>query len=175
LAWETGNELGGWDEKPPPADWTIQMAKKVKSISPNALVMDGTMGGLNGGSRYQYDALNSPFVDMFSNHYYYGGSDYDRIKKDTKQIAEYSNKVFILGEFGFKYDVCKQIYQITLDEPKIAGALICIYYLIKGVCVLLAGMVGFTHTVKEMIIIVFMSQVSHRAMGSVKMIIEWPK
>jgi mannan endo-1,4-beta-mannosidase len=116
--------IGGWNDAPPPPQWTIEIAKHIKSISPNSLVMDGTMGGLDGPNRLQWKALTSNEVDIFSNHYYYGEGDYERIKVDSRHVAEYANKVFVIGEFGFKYDVCKEIYDITLKNKNVAGALI---------------------------------------------------
>lgn len=126
LFWETGNELGGWTGTPPAASWTIAVAQKIKSIAPKALVMDGTFGGLNAASlgRFQYDALVHPQVDGFSNHYYYGGGDINRAISDTSVVAGQHNKVFILGEFGFQFSVCQDLYSLSLNNAQISGALI---------------------------------------------------
>jgi endo-1,4-beta-mannosidase len=71
LAWQTGNELGGWAGPSPPAAWTIEMANFIKSIAPSNLVMDGSFGALNarGNNRFTEGALRHPNVDIFSNHY----------------------------------------------------------------------------------------------------------
>ncbi|KAG0662394.1 hypothetical protein C6P46_003340 [Rhodotorula mucilaginosa] len=46
LAFETGNELGGWTGKhyPPPVAWTRSIAQLIKSLSPNSLVVSGSYG-----------------------------------------------------------------------------------------------------------------------------------
>jgi mannan endo-1,4-beta-mannosidase len=71
LAWQLGNELGGWGGPSPPASWTIEMASFIKSIAPNNLVMDGSFGALDAkaNNRYTLGALGHPSVDIFSNHY----------------------------------------------------------------------------------------------------------
>ena len=71
LAWQTGNELGGWGGPSPPASWTIEMANYIKGIAPDNLVADGSFGALNarGEDRFRAEALRHPNVDMFSNHY----------------------------------------------------------------------------------------------------------
>lgn len=65
LAWETINE-GQLNKGPPPSDWTIDIAKFIKNNDPNHLVVDGSYG-IYGWSP---EVLDSPFVDIFSNHYY---------------------------------------------------------------------------------------------------------
>lgn len=46
LAFETGNELGGYnlDAFPPPAIWTTAIASYLKELAPNTLVMSGSYG-----------------------------------------------------------------------------------------------------------------------------------
>ncbi|BGP14891.1 hypothetical protein JCM10213v2_002846 [Rhodosporidiobolus nylandii] len=46
LAFETGNELGGWTGShfAPPVEWTTSVARLLKELAPNTLVIDGTYG-----------------------------------------------------------------------------------------------------------------------------------
>ena len=46
LCMETGNEMGKWrlGNGAPPKSWVQAVAKKIKSINPNMLVMNGTDG-----------------------------------------------------------------------------------------------------------------------------------
>ena len=99
LGWQLGNELGGWDESPPPAQWTLEMASLIKQLAPNTLVIDGMMGGLDAPSRFDKSLLNSPLVDVFSCHYYYGLSDLFRVKRDAKYVHGFA-KGFVCDEFG---------------------------------------------------------------------------
>ena len=65
LAWETGNELS-MNGNRVPLEWTLDMARHIKSIDPNHLLMDGSYG------KYGWDSqvLSSPLIDIYSNHYY---------------------------------------------------------------------------------------------------------
>jgi hypothetical protein len=123
LAWQLGNELGGWEGPAPPAAWTIEMATCIKQLAKNTLVMDGTMGGLDAPNRYPDKVLQSSVIDIFSNHYYYGSSDYPRIKRDAEFITKFS-KAFIVGEFGFDYKNCKKIYEICVNDQRISGCMV---------------------------------------------------
>ncbi|KAJ3210570.1 hypothetical protein HDU67_005201, partial [Dinochytrium kinnereticum] len=66
LAWETGNELGGYDGVPVPATWTGSLAEAIKKVDPNHLIADGSFQ-VNG---WDPDALADPRVDLHSGHYY---------------------------------------------------------------------------------------------------------
>jgi hypothetical protein len=82
--------------------------------------MDGTIGGTQ---RVPKELLDSPLIDIFTNHYY--GGDPKSVAKDAKEIAS-KNKVFIAGEFGFGDDLeyYKTFFETTLKTPEIAGSLI---------------------------------------------------
>lgn len=90
LAWETGNELGGYSQEKFPQEWTADIAAHIKSIDTNHLVMDG---------RFQVNeaSLEDNNIDIISNHYY-SGNYVNRTKSDTALIA--GKKPFIIGEFG---------------------------------------------------------------------------
>lgn len=119
-----GNELGGWDGPAPPADWTIEMSTYIKSLAPNTLVSDGTLGGLNLPSRLSSSVLNSPVVDIFSNHYYYGQSDIERLKSDAAHVSSYG-KAFFNGEFGLSdTSVYEELYKTAVATPAVSGTMI---------------------------------------------------
>lgn len=46
LAFETGNELGGWtgDDYPPPVEWTASIAQLLHELAPDTLVLSGSYG-----------------------------------------------------------------------------------------------------------------------------------
>lgn len=121
LAWETGNELGGWDDLPPPGSWTVQVARFIKTLSPKALVIDGTLGGFKVTSRYQREALDSEYVDGFDNHYY--GGDVRLLASDAKYIQSFG-KVFVAGEFGFGSVPWTESFLKTFMRTKMAGCLL---------------------------------------------------
>ncbi|KAI9360050.1 glycoside hydrolase superfamily [Zopfochytrium polystomum] len=96
FAWETGNELTTSDFKPVPGNWTTAVAKFVKEIDQNHLLLDGQYG------LYGWDpiSVDSPLVDIFSNHYYDNGQSYaGRAINDTAYFSS-KGKAFIIGEFG---------------------------------------------------------------------------
>ncbi|TPX34119.1 hypothetical protein SeMB42_g07370 [Synchytrium endobioticum] len=66
LIWETGNELQTASYDMIPASWTLTVARFIKSVAPNALVIDGAYG-LRG---FSSEVLTDPAVDVVSNHYY---------------------------------------------------------------------------------------------------------
>lgn len=59
LAFETGNELGGWEGKssPPPVAWTTAIAAYLKELAPDTLVLSGSYG-------VRKDELSIEDVDM---------------------------------------------------------------------------------------------------------------
>ncbi|KAH8917751.1 glycoside hydrolase family 5 protein [Atractiella rhizophila] len=99
LAWETGNELNAF-QRPAPASWTLEIAKHIRSLAPNTLVMDGSFARNDDPECcYEKAVLQSPDVHLLSYHYY-GSGDIKRVKKDVEICKKYG-KGFIAGEFGF--------------------------------------------------------------------------
>ena len=124
LAWQLGNELGGWDGTTlPPTAWTLEMAQFIKNNS-KQLVMDGIYGSINATTRYTPQVLSSDFVDMFDNHYYDSKTDIHRIPRDADFVANQFEKVFILGEIGFTPAEVAPILQLSISNPQITGSLI---------------------------------------------------
>ncbi|KAI9102505.1 glycoside hydrolase superfamily [Phlyctochytrium arcticum] len=118
LAWQTGNELKGWEESPPPASWISEIAAHIKSQAPRTLVFDGTIGG---SSRWQ--APKDPNVDILGNHYY-GINDRANLKREAALAVSYG-KVFIAAEFGLTdVGVYNQIMDETVENRNVTGCLI---------------------------------------------------
>ena len=80
--------------------------------------MDGTIGG---ASRIPQDSLESPYIDIFTNHYYGGPAT---PAQDAKIVASY-HKAFIAGEYGLHnnawYD---EFAEATINTPEVTGSLI---------------------------------------------------
>ncbi|KAI8912364.1 glycoside hydrolase superfamily [Powellomyces hirtus] len=125
LAWQLGNELGGWKGNDPPAAWTLAMTAHIRSLAPNTLVMDGSIGGLKSKEKLCRETLTSPHgPDIFVNHYYHGGDDVKRLSKDADHIAGKHGKVFIVGEFGFAgTNVYGQMYDSIIRNTLVSGSL----------------------------------------------------
>ncbi|KAJ3273055.1 hypothetical protein HDV01_004832 [Terramyces sp. JEL0728] len=64
LCWETGNEIE------PNPEWTLDIAKYIKQLDANHLVMDASNG------LWSEDVLQSEYIDIFTNHYYMGGTSH---------------------------------------------------------------------------------------------------
>ncbi|KAI8813306.1 glycoside hydrolase superfamily [Cladochytrium replicatum] len=105
FGWETTNEGGGWDYTPP-ADWTLDIARHIKSLDPHHLVIDGTLGGqtASGSPKWAKDVLESEgLVDVMTNHYYVCDSslrDYARWAERDSKLAKKYRKAFFVGEYG---------------------------------------------------------------------------
>ncbi|KAH9276485.1 hypothetical protein BASA83_001186 [Batrachochytrium salamandrivorans] len=124
LGWQTGNELGGWEGKPPPAAWTIEIAQFIKSLAPKTMVIDGTMGGHNLKGRVPREVLESPFVDVISNNYYYGLEDLPRYSFDSTYVRGFK-KGFIVGEFGLSSTSnLEKVAAAIADNANISGGMI---------------------------------------------------
>ncbi|MGO4109833.1 S-layer homology domain-containing protein [Paenibacillus sp. YAF4_2] len=91
LAWETGNELGGYNQDKFPQAWTTEIADYVRNTeNPSQLLLDGRFAVNN-------DSLEDPNVDIVGDHFY-TGNFIDRINADSAAAAD--KKPYILGEFG---------------------------------------------------------------------------
>ncbi|MEK0312618.1 S-layer homology domain-containing protein [Cohnella sp. 56] len=91
MAWETGNELGGYNQDKFPQSWTTEIAKYIKEQEqPQQLVMDG---------RFAIDpaSLTDSNIDIVNNHFY-TGNFIDKVNADAALAA--GKKPYILGEFG---------------------------------------------------------------------------
>ncbi|GAA6005823.1 uncharacterized protein JCM10292_004650 [Rhodotorula paludigena] len=100
LAWETGNEWGGYmnAEAWPPAAWTTAVINAIKSIDKNHLVIDGTNGLWNYTTGATPAGLQVPTVDIVTDHGYPRKTD---ILSKEIQIARTAKKGFFIGEFDW--------------------------------------------------------------------------
>ncbi|KAJ3312580.1 hypothetical protein HDV04_002897 [Boothiomyces sp. JEL0838] len=80
LCWELGNELE------PTPEWTLDIAKYIKSIDNNHLIMDSSNG------QWTEDVLESEHIDILTNHYYPGNSAIVSIMK-----YQFYNKVLFFS------------------------------------------------------------------------------
>ncbi len=118
LAWETGNEL-----REAPVEWTLEIAKFIKSIDTNHLVIDG-----NDHTIYP-EILASQDIDMVVKHYYRGTEsengivDYEeRFRADMAAFGD--KKPLLIGEFGFaKTDELLRFANAVVDSQAV-GAMI---------------------------------------------------
>ncbi|WP_164472765.1 CIA30 family protein [Cohnella candidum] len=94
LAWETGNELGGYNQDKFPQSWTTEIAAYIRSQKPKQLVMDGRFA-------IQPESLANKDIDVVSDHFY-TGNFLERVNADRE--ASKGKKPYILGEFGLYTD-----------------------------------------------------------------------
>lgn len=98
LCWEFGNEL-----RTQPDAWAAEMARFIKSIDPNHLVMDAR------DSRVPAEPLAE--IDIYTRHYY-GGDWVKNCAADRARLK--GRRPFIVGEFGLSADVA--MVERFLDE-----------------------------------------------------------
>ena len=108
MAWETGNELF------PPANWTADIAKFLKSIAPDQLVLSGRYG-------INIEELGIPEVDLFSDHFYPPWPL--RLEADVF-LTSSASKAFIAGEYAWTYNgSTHELLDVVLREVNVSGAL----------------------------------------------------
>ncbi|KAI5480356.1 glycoside hydrolase family 5 protein [Pseudohyphozyma bogoriensis] len=102
LAWETGNELGAYDlqEGAPPANWTDAIAKHIKSLAPNHLVIDGTNGLVDSNGVMQTHVFNTTYTDFVSDHFY-PTADWLLTKDEGMWEAQTNLKSYLVGEMDW--------------------------------------------------------------------------
>jgi hypothetical protein len=90
LCWETGNEIES------PAAWTQTIARYIKSLDQNHLVMDGF-----GAAVLRPESLEIPEVDLVTTHHYPGAKkSFSELIRENAARAQ-GKKPYIIGEFGF--------------------------------------------------------------------------
>lgn len=95
IAYATGNELsaetdGEWSTAIP-NEWTKEIAKHIKSLGPEKLVIDGTFG-------VNSSHLTIDEVDAYNNHYYPPNAD--ELKANIELVGT-ANKVFFADEYDW--------------------------------------------------------------------------
>jgi len=93
FAYETGNELGGpiFGDKDVPVAWTTEIARYVKELAPNKLVIDGTYG-------VNTTHLSIKEIDILSDHFY--PLNNTKLNEDIA-LVEAANKVYLAGEIDW--------------------------------------------------------------------------
>ncbi|KAI8446497.1 family 5 glycoside hydrolase [Phakopsora pachyrhizi] len=86
--------------RPAPSNWTIDIARYIKSLAPRIMVMDGSFARTTvAADAWPQETLLSPYVDLFSYHLY---GDGDALIASSYQAqAEKYNKAAVIGEHGF--------------------------------------------------------------------------
>ncbi|SGY68131.1 BQ5605_C004g02854 [Microbotryum silenes-dioicae] len=97
---EDGNEFGAYMGKEgfPPLSFTEDIAKYVKSLAPQALLMDGTDGFYNYTTKAVAPGVTSPYVDIVTDHAYPRNI---ALLKRQVDIAHSNGKVFLIGEMDW--------------------------------------------------------------------------
>ncbi len=121
LCWETGSELFA------PFEWTVDIARFIKSIDPNHLVMDGGRADFsNAVPSVQYGALVEPSIDIVTTHHYETDPSTipAHIEANIRMIG--ARKAYIIGEFGFvsTEDVDAVLGNISARHDGVAGVLL---------------------------------------------------
>ena len=91
LGWETGNGLTA------PPDWVQTIARYLKSIDPNHLVIDGNSGQSHDSENFTRDLALSN-VDIYTGQYY--PLNTAELNKQADQASQ-ANKVFIAEEYAW--------------------------------------------------------------------------
>lgn len=100
FAWETGNELQC------PYSWTAEIAKYIKSVDKNHLVIDGASY-----SAFPEEALSDPNTDILTTHHYSPGKQIIESIKKNEALAK-GRKPYFVGEFGF---ISKEEVKAVID------------------------------------------------------------
>lgn len=90
LAWETGNELQC------PHEWTREIARYIKSLDENHLVIDGFFSSV-----LHDESTENPYVDIVTTHHYPNNPRemYEQVKSNRARSK--GKKPYFVGEFGF--------------------------------------------------------------------------
>ncbi len=90
LAWETGNELQCPDE------WTREVARYIKSLDENHLVVDGFFSSI-----LRDESIVNPYIDIVTTHHYPSNPRemFEQVKSNRAKSK--GKKPYFVGEFGF--------------------------------------------------------------------------
>jgi hypothetical protein len=133
---ETGNELITMDYNRVHSDWTIEVARFIKSMDPNHLVMDGSYGYYG----WEDAVLNDPNIDVFSNHYYQIDPPSDPCVQPKPDLSDWTyagrvqnearflqsrGKAFLVGEAGLApVDWMVELMKRVIVEMGVSGLLV---------------------------------------------------
>ncbi len=124
LCWETGNELENTEE------WAIDIARYIKSLDQNHLLMDGFFAihaeeGNPINKFIEQYAIDEPAFDIISSHHYEPNSVLmiKNMKKTVEMIG--GKKPLIIDEWGFiGTSGSEAVLDYIIDEHNISGALL---------------------------------------------------
>lgn len=105
LAWETGNELGGYinAEQWPPLSWTHTVRATINKYDKNHLIMDGSNGFWNYTNNAEAAGLQSRYITMMTDHGYPRNNGI--INHEIGQLNNiYFKKFFLIGEYDWTAD-----------------------------------------------------------------------
>ncbi|NIK69474.1 carbohydrate binding domain-containing protein [Paenibacillus sp. BK720] len=125
MAWETGNELGWYDNPTAMKNWTQDIADYLKSIDSNHLVMDGTYGVKDAH-------LSISSVDIYSDHFYQWpavgacckGLSVTELNTQANKVQA-AGKAMVVGEFAWNletYGTLASFLSAIEAQPAIAGS-----------------------------------------------------
>jgi hypothetical protein len=134
LAWEIGNELTDDDQWvdgfPVPLEWTQDIARHIRKLDRNHLLIDGGF--------FSTEVLAVADIDIVGSTYY--GTRYLKVSDDVKLLEAFNNatapkqqKMFMVKEFGFvepkpgipaqTMDFVEGVLHVVLAHKSICGAL----------------------------------------------------
>ncbi len=113
LGWETGNELEVQNFL-----WTKEIARFVKSLDKNHLVIEGTYK-----QAIQDEALADPNIDVLSLHFYRPPYQILNLMLDARMKSK-GKKPFFVGEFGYIPTDSMRIVLDTVISSGISGIMI---------------------------------------------------
>jgi mannan endo-1,4-beta-mannosidase len=114
LCWETGNELSSTTK------WTREIARYIKSLDTNHLVMDGRAGEL------QPELLALPEIDIVTTHHYPNSrrpTTFAQLIRENAALAK-GRKPYVVGEFGFVPTEQMTAAMKTIIDTGISGGLL---------------------------------------------------
>ncbi len=112
LAWETGNEIVA------PFSWTSEVARCIKSLDKNHLVLEGTLR-----RDITEEALNDPNLDILATHHYHDPKGAVEFIVKNRQLSK-GKKPYIVGEYGIVPTEDIQMITDTVINQGLSGAMI---------------------------------------------------
>lgn len=119
LAWETGNELGWFDNPTQLKNWTQDIANYLKQQDPNHLVADGNYGVADA-----HLAIAS--IDMYSDHFYTWGNkglSVPILQQQANKVRT-AGKVMFVGEYDWtneQFGTLANFHTAIENDSVIAG------------------------------------------------------
>ncbi|HTR81444.1 MAG TPA: cellulase family glycosylhydrolase, partial [Bacteroidota bacterium] len=112
LAWETGNEIVA------PFSWTKEIARYIKSLDKNHLVLEGTLS-----REVSQEALDDPNLDIMATHHYHDSKASIRFIVENRSKTK-GKKPYIVGEYGIIPTEDIRTITDTVIDQGVSGAMI---------------------------------------------------